>query len=660
MSRSLSLMILLFGVVLTISCSQSTTVSTNLDNPPLDIREVAEIIEDGVNEGAVVLEESVEEALATSGQPDEKASEESTQPEIEQAPPESLQAVQNYRSIEDVLILPIERALPESSIQSEFIWFDGGASGGHGSACQRVLPGSSGLPQLLVQDLWNSGELNEGDRVMICAWIPPTITELEWELTPPLGERLFGQLINNSTGTIEIVPTEYTGGSTLYSYSEALSLSSGTYQIRLSAQDQTIIEASFEVPAATEPTVWLSGSPSPGNIFSVHYAGFGPSEIVTSTLYLTPHLYPPLSVSYGTWSVVTDGQGRANQRVRVEKAIPCDALISAVSEDAELNNRGIWDPTYGFVADIVAADIFEFSPGGTEEDCRVLTEALEPQFDRSLGRYVLAGGIEELPSRYLKQVKMGEIAIGETVFGILETTGEAHYWTIEPTADLELAVTVDVSQEAFGPRIGILDPDGMLVVEDAGHVLDGCYDPCELQFKAEKPGKYSIILDSSRPLTYSISVNRDARIIESDLPGTLVIVDDLDAEVTFDGPPDSWRHAQSGYAGGHHWTYAWDNKVSNSTIWQPNLPYPDYYEVLVYIPGESGETKHAKYLVVHDGEVSEVWVDQSIYENEWVSIGDYFFSADGSEYVYLDDVTGEPLDSQMRIAFDAVQFLGQD
>ena len=49
-------------------------------------------------------------------------------------------------------------------------------------------------------------------------------------------------------------------------------------------------------------------------------------------------------------------------------------------------------------------------------------------------------------------------------------------------------------------------------------------------------------------------------------------------------------------------------------------------------------------------------INQMLYENAWLSLGVYAFTAQGKEYVQLTDFTGEAVNTK-RIGFDAIKFV---
>jgi hypothetical protein len=89
--------------------------------------------------------------------------------------------------------------------------------------------------------------------------------------------------------------------------------------------------------------------------------------------------------------------------------------------------------------------------------------------------------------------------------------------------------------------------------------------------------------------------------------------------------------------------------------WYAPLPRAGTYEVFVWIPASAATTRNALYSIVHDGDFDTRVLSQIFYSNQWVSLGTYYFSATGAEYVSLSDVTYEPQQST-TIAIDAVKF----
>ncbi len=74
----------------------------------------------------------------------------------------------------------------------------------------------------------------------------------------------------------------------------------------------------------------------------------------------------------------------------------------------------------------------------------------------------------------------------------------------------------------------------------------------------------------------------------------------------------------------------------------------------VFVPHDHATTTSAKYTVRANGSTYTATVNQSIYYDQWVTLGTYYFSDSGSEYVELTDATGESGSTYRKIGFDAV------
>jgi len=132
-------------------------------------------------------------------------------------------------------------------------------------------------------------------------------------------------------------------------------------------------------------------------------------------------------------------------------------------------------------------------------------------------------------------------------------------------------------------------------------------------------------------------------------------VDEREAGFQRGGPAGNWREAAYGYGQHMLWTRNTQSAVSNWGRWTPVLPGPGRYEVFIFIPNNYATTTAARYRLTHAGRQDERVVNQSIYNNQWVSLGTYDFDAKGGESVYLADLTSERNLSRY-IGFDAVKF----
>jgi hypothetical protein len=140
--------------------------------------------------------------------------------------------------------------------------------------------------------------------------------------------------------------------------------------------------------------------------------------------------------------------------------------------------------------------------------------------------------------------------------------------------------------------------------------------------------------------------------------GTHVLVDNTDPGFLWGGPLRSRHEAQLGVGNSVYWTYNSTFYPVNYGRWTPRLPFARDYEVLVHIPRRHATSTKVRYRILHDGQRHDRFVDQSRYNDQWVSLGTYYFSAAniGKEFVLVYDNTREPY-GQRTIAFDAVKFV---
>ncbi len=135
-----------------------------------------------------------------------------------------------------------------------------------------------------------------------------------------------------------------------------------------------------------------------------------------------------------------------------------------------------------------------------------------------------------------------------------------------------------------------------------------------------------------------------------------VIVDDTDSGFISGGNASSFYPRATGYGAHLYWTWNSSSQVYNWGKWYPNLPASGNWQVYVYIPSRYHGTKNATYSIHHEGYTETKAVNQSAYNNQWVSLGTYHFAGGASEYVYLTDVTGETYATRF-VGFDAVKFV---
>ncbi|MGC8825682.1 MAG: peptidoglycan DD-metalloendopeptidase family protein [Anaerolineae bacterium] len=124
-----------------------------------------------------------------------------------------------------------------------------------------------------------------------------------------------------------------------------------------------------------------------------------------------------------------------------------------------------------------------------------------------------------------------------------------------------------------------------------------------------------------------------------------------------------WFEGDAGYDGHCYWTWTVSEEQGEDcwAIWKPVIPKTGLYEVFAFIPSRNATTRHARYKIVHRRGEAVVEVNQSEYNDEWVSLGVYAFSTVQPAYVRLSDVTGEPYTRERsrrrQIAFDAVMWV---
>jgi hypothetical protein len=138
-------------------------------------------------------------------------------------------------------------------------------------------------------------------------------------------------------------------------------------------------------------------------------------------------------------------------------------------------------------------------------------------------------------------------------------------------------------------------------------------------------------------------------------PGNQLIVDNTDPGFIWGGSSSSRNFAYLGFGGNVFWTYNSYADPVNYGKWMARLA-PGYYEVFAFVPSEYATTTRARYRVLHGwGQRDDRVINQWAYSNQWVSLGTYYFTGNGNEFVLLYDNTREPYGSAM-IAFDAIKF----
>ncbi len=120
---------------------------------------------------------------------------------------------------------------------------------------------------------------------------------------------------------------------------------------------------------------------------------------------------------------------------------------------------------------------------------------------------------------------------------------------------------------------------------------------------------------------------------------------------------NGWQSVDNGNGGNAFSTLnsAFAQADDNWARWYAPVTRAGFYDVSVYLPGSTGTTTHAQYEIAHAGAYDFVALNQSLYSKQWVTLGAFYFSATGDEYVELSDATYEPAQSTVVVA-DAVRF----
>lgn len=204
--------------------------------------------------------------------------------------------------------------------------------------------------------------------------------------------------------------------------------------------------------------------------------------------------------------------------------------------------------------------------------------------------------------------------------------------------------------------------DGVRVWIDGGLLIDRWQDQPATTVSAKRyltEGTHPVIVeyyDHTGPAVIQFWWEPGAPPSPPSVPPFEIIVDDQDPGFQKAGPTSSWYFRSVGYKGHTYWTYNSDAQLYNSAKWFPQLPQAGNYQVYAFVPKQRADTKNARYRIYHNGQEHSYSIDQSIYFDKWVSLGTYYFAANSTEHVYLEDVTAEPYASK-KIGFDAVKFV---
>ncbi len=204
--------------------------------------------------------------------------------------------------------------------------------------------------------------------------------------------------------------------------------------------------------------------------------------------------------------------------------------------------------------------------------------------------------------------------------------------------------------------------DGVRVWADGNLVIDGWFDHGPTTFTAQvyfAAGAHTFHVEYyNRTLGAMINVQvYSGAVPPPPAPVSEAMVDDRGAGWQAGGGLP-WGEVPYGI--GYHAYWAFSNTYSasgyNWARWYPTLTAPGYYEAFAYIPHGIASTLNARYWVYHNGRYDLAARAQGFYADQWLSLGTYYFSAQGGEFVSLATVTYECF-SCRTVAFDAVKFV---
>lgn len=115
---------------------------------------------------------------------------------------------------------------------------------------------------------------------------------------------------------------------------------------------------------------------------------------------------------------------------------------------------------------------------------------------------------------------------------------------------------------------------------------------------------------------------------------------------------------EGGHGGSHAYVKNHSSKITFEAKWVFRPPERGFYDVFVYVPPVNDRaTSAAVYQVFHNDQTSgQIIVDQTLFTDEFVQIGTFFFVPGKVQYVYLTNLTGEP-DASREVLLDAVMFV---
>ncbi|WP_181592910.1 hypothetical protein [Paenibacillus sp. YN15] len=137
------------------------------------------------------------------------------------------------------------------------------------------------------------------------------------------------------------------------------------------------------------------------------------------------------------------------------------------------------------------------------------------------------------------------------------------------------------------------------------------------------------------------------------LPGDRVIDNTDTAQVQRTG---TWSTSTSAgcYGANALYTAPSDSK-DRAVTYTPSALAAGYYDVYISYTSANNRASNVPVDIYHDGELSTVLVDQKVNGYQWISVGTYYFSADGTDFVRIRNA-GTPTSGDGYVIADAVRF----
>jgi len=138
------------------------------------------------------------------------------------------------------------------------------------------------------------------------------------------------------------------------------------------------------------------------------------------------------------------------------------------------------------------------------------------------------------------------------------------------------------------------------------------------------------------------------------IDGTARIIDEQSN--CFERHGQYWWDEAAGHDGHHYYTYTTDDASADSwAAWRLNVTVPGNYELTAFVPANAlTVARQASYRVAVAGGEHTTAVDQSASAGQWVILGRFWLAEGTTQYVRLDDNTGESYDLRRVLLYDAI------